>query len=215
MPFVGTGRWSLPLFILKNKKLGEDVIELGKILQREIQSSSETRTDDSNPQIAFKKFKDSAINICRSTAKKLIPMKRNKLQSQLRATTNDPTLQDEDKRIACIVLQEQLNQLEITQHDRARDNLAAKMRLENESPASKLWAKSGKEQKPRDTIIELRVPNSPPEDPVYVQRSDKMSELARDYYDSLQHEGISPENEREAALETTLNTIMIKLSPSN
>ncbi|KAG1772989.1 hypothetical protein EV702DRAFT_1201280 [Suillus placidus] len=33
MPFVGMGRWSLPLFILKNKKLREDVIELGKILQ--------------------------------------------------------------------------------------------------------------------------------------------------------------------------------------
>lgn len=215
MPFVGTGRWSLPLFILKNKKLGEDMIELGKTLQQEIRSSNETRNDDLNPQVAFKKFKDNAISLCRSTAKKLVPMKKNKLQSQLRATMNDPTLKDEDKRIACIVLQDQLNQLEITQHVRARDNLAAKMRLENESPASKLWAKSGKEHKPRDTIIELRSPNSPHDDPIYVQRSDKMSELARDYYDALQQEGLSSENEREAALETTLNTIMIKLSPLN
>jgi hypothetical protein len=89
------------------------------------------------------------------------------------------------------------------------------MRLENKSPASKLWAKSGKDQKPRDTIIELKMLDSPPEAPIYIQRSDKMSELARDYYDSLQRECISPTNEREEALESTLNAIMIKLSPLN
>ncbi|KIK33608.1 hypothetical protein CY34DRAFT_27876, partial [Suillus luteus UH-Slu-Lm8-n1] len=42
-----------------------------------------------------------------------------------------------------------------------------------------------------------------------------MSELARNYYDSLQKEGLSPPDEREEALESTLNTIMIKLSPMN
>jgi exonuclease III len=34
MPFVGTGRWSLPLFILNNKKLREEMIELGKSFSR-------------------------------------------------------------------------------------------------------------------------------------------------------------------------------------
>lgn len=215
MPFVGTGRWFLPLFILNNKKLGEEMIELGKVLQREIKSSNEKCTDTINPQVAFCHFKSKAIQLCRTTAKKLIPMKKQKLLSQLRATNNDPNLPEEDKCIVSIVLQDQLNQLEIIQHDKTRDNLTARMRLENESPASKLWAKSGREQKPRDTIIELKTLDSPSDAPVYVQRSDKMSELARDYYDSLQREGLSPTSEREEALESTLNAIMIRLSPLN
>lgn len=48
------------------------------------------------------------------------------------------------------------NLLEIRLHNNKRDHLATKIRLESESAASKMWAKSGKEQKPRDTIIELR-----------------------------------------------------------
>ncbi|KAG1755319.1 Endonuclease/exonuclease/phosphatase, partial [Suillus occidentalis] len=106
MPFVGSGRWSLPLFILKNKKLREEIIELGKTLQSEIKSSSETRTNISNPQMAFRQFKTNAIELCRLTAKKLVPMKRNKLMTQLHATTNDPNLPDEDKRIVSIILQD-------------------------------------------------------------------------------------------------------------
>lgn len=148
-------------------------------------------------------------------SKKLIPMKINKLTTQLKTTTSNPSLSEEDKCIICIVLQEKLNQLELTKHNKTRDHLAAKIRLENESPASKFWAKAGKEQKPRDIIVELRTLDSPVDTPTYEQRSDKMSELAREYYNSLQQEGLSPTNEREDALGTILNNITIKLSPQN
>lgn len=148
-------------------------------------------------------------------SKKLIPMKINKLTTQLKTTTSNPSLSEEDKCIICIVLQEKLNQLELTKHNKTRDHLAAKIRLENESPASKFWAKAGKEQKPRDIIVELRTLDSPVDTPTYEQRLDKMSELAREYYNSLQQESLSPTNEREDALGTILNNITIKLSPQN
>ncbi|KAG1831410.1 hypothetical protein EV424DRAFT_1343139 [Suillus variegatus] len=69
-------------------------------------------------------------------SKKLIPMKINKLMTQLKTTTSNPSLSEEDKCIICIVLQEKLNQLELTKHNKTRDHLAAKIRLENESPAT-------------------------------------------------------------------------------
>jgi len=39
MPYVGSGCWSLPLYVLKDEKLGEKVIDLGKTLQNEINKS--------------------------------------------------------------------------------------------------------------------------------------------------------------------------------
>ncbi|KAG2131066.1 hypothetical protein DEU56DRAFT_757692 [Suillus clintonianus] len=127
----------------------------------------------------------------------------------------DPTLLEEDKRIVGLHIQEKLNQLEILQHKTSQDHLAAKICLESESPVSKFWAKSGREQKTHDAIVELRVPESPSNAPAYEHRSDKMAELARKYYDDLQKEGMAQGIEREEALTKVLNTIDIKLSESN
>ncbi|KAG1760575.1 Endonuclease/exonuclease/phosphatase [Suillus occidentalis] len=99
MPYVGTGRWSMPLYVLKDKQLGDEIMKLGEDLQKQISSSKNPRTAESNPQTAFKYFKDKAIKLCRTSAKKTIPMKKNKLMSQLKATMSDPSLSDEDKRI--------------------------------------------------------------------------------------------------------------------
>jgi hypothetical protein len=127
----------------------------------------------------------------------------------------DPNLSEEDKRIIGLHIQEKLNRLEITQHNKARDHLATKIHLESESAASKFWAQSGKEQKPRDTIIELKTLDSDSANPTYESRSDKMAELAKNYYDNLQDDGLAPSEEREKALETVLNSIKIKLGPTD
>jgi hypothetical protein len=143
------------------------------------------------------------------SAKNLIPKKKNKLLSQLKAILADQNLSEEDRQIVSLHIQEELNHLEITQHERAR------IRVESESAASKFWAKSGKDQKPQDSIIELRDINSPSDSPVYEHRSDKMAEVARDYYNTLQYNGMATDDERNAALDNVLNSIKIKLSPSD
>ncbi|KAG2088278.1 uncharacterized protein F5147DRAFT_748452 [Suillus discolor] len=61
-PFVGKGRWALPLHVLKDKKLGRQ-------LQKDIISSKTNRSDEYNPQIVFKIFKTKVITLCRDTAK--------------------------------------------------------------------------------------------------------------------------------------------------
>ncbi|KIJ60424.1 hypothetical protein HYDPIDRAFT_61309, partial [Hydnomerulius pinastri MD-312] len=73
MPFVGKGIWTLPLFILNNKEVTETILASGKNLQQRIVSSQRERSEIFNPQTVFKEFKDKAIKICRSAAKKAIP----------------------------------------------------------------------------------------------------------------------------------------------
>lgn len=211
MPFVGRGRWSLPLYVLKDEELTNKVLELGKSLHREINETKDGRTADSNPQLAFSHFKTATIKLCRNTAKKLILKKKNKLLSQLKATLADRNLSEEDRQIVSLQIQEELNHLEIIQHECARDHLTTKIRIESESATSKFWAKSGKDQKPRDSIIELRDINSPSDNPVYEHRSDRMAEIVRDYYNELQHDGIATKDEKDAALNAVLNTVTIKL----
>jgi hypothetical protein len=58
------------------------------------------------------------------------------------------------------------------------------MRIECESPISKTWSRSGKEQKARDTIFELKTLESPVDLPIYELRSDKMAQTARDHHDA-------------------------------
>ncbi|KAG2745066.1 DNase I-like protein [Suillus brevipes Sb2] len=99
MPYVGSGRWSLPLHVLKDKTLGEEILSLGKTLQTEIKQCKNHRTEEMNPQIAFSCFKTKAISLCRTTARKTIPKKINKLKSQLKDTMTDLKLSEEDRRI--------------------------------------------------------------------------------------------------------------------
>ncbi|KAG1789814.1 Endonuclease/exonuclease/phosphatase [Suillus plorans] len=122
MPYVGKGRWSLPLYVLKDEELGDKILDLGRTLHCEINESKDQHTNELNLQTAFSLFKQETIKLCRTTAKKLIPKKKNKLRAQQKATLDDPNLSTEDKKVVSLHIQEKLNQLEIMQHERARDH---------------------------------------------------------------------------------------------
>ncbi|KAG2131067.1 hypothetical protein DEU56DRAFT_872233 [Suillus clintonianus] len=49
MPFVGEGRWSLPLYVLNDKRLSEDLVNLGKALNQEITEHKNQHTKVNNP----------------------------------------------------------------------------------------------------------------------------------------------------------------------
>ncbi|KAG2336834.1 DNase I-like protein, partial [Suillus weaverae] len=106
MPFVGKGRWVLPLHILKDKKLGEDILKLGKELQADISKSKSNRSEDYNPQTVFKSFKMKAIKLCRDTAKKSVPSQINKLNTQLKTSLNDSSIPEEEQHLIGSYLQE-------------------------------------------------------------------------------------------------------------
>ncbi|KAG1869342.1 Endonuclease/exonuclease/phosphatase [Suillus subalutaceus] len=167
LPYIGKGRWAMPLHVLKDKKLGEDILKLGKELHANISNSKTDRSEEYNPQTMFKEFKTKAIKLCRDTAKRSVPSQINKLNTQLKMSLNDTTIPEEERRIIGSHIQEKIDSLTRIQHEKARDNLMAKIRIESESATSKFWARLGKNQKPRDTIIELRKLDSTIEEPSY------------------------------------------------
>ncbi|KIJ59328.1 hypothetical protein HYDPIDRAFT_140820, partial [Hydnomerulius pinastri MD-312] len=101
MPYVGKGRWTLPIFILNDKNVTTAILSKGIDLQREIEESKNNRSDIRNPQTLFKAFKDEAIQICRSEAKKAIPkiqQRMNTLKANLKSTLADSSLSEEERR---------------------------------------------------------------------------------------------------------------------
>ena len=214
MPFIGKGRWTLNPSLLRDKEIiGSIAIEAAK-LRSSLDHYEAHRTDQDNPQTAFKSFKDNAVAILRNRAKKIIPMAKQRierLKENLRQVLNDTSIPDDDRLLVSCELRERINTLRQSIHDSTRDRSHLKIRIESESPTSGLWAKSGKERKARDVITELQALDSPPDNPQYINRSSDMAELARSYYENLQQKDLSPPDVRVAAIDNVLSKVHTSL----
>ena len=54
-PFIGRGRWTLPMFLLKDKEFKKNAIELSIKLQKDLEDLTE-RSETNNPQTDTKKI---------------------------------------------------------------------------------------------------------------------------------------------------------------
>ncbi|KIJ09914.1 hypothetical protein PAXINDRAFT_86789 [Paxillus involutus ATCC 200175] len=103
MPYIGRGRWSLPLFILNDKEVADDILTLGRGLQQSLDSiqSPQNCSTMNNPQTIFKAFKDEVITKCWSAAKKAIPriqQKMNTIKANLKTVLADDSLSEEERQ---------------------------------------------------------------------------------------------------------------------
>ena len=211
-PFVGKGRWTMPLFLLKDKEVMCEIKQLGRDLELTLESVNTARTAERNPQVLFQNFKDKITQIYRTKAKTAIPkldLELRKLKTLLNKTLNESPPDKKKQLLASLEIQNKINYLERLKHSRLRDNLMAKNKLEAETAASKYWSQLGKQWKSREPILELKIPDSLP--PKYETRSDKMAELARNYHDSLQSQHIAPRDIKEAKTKETLDYINTQL----
>ncbi|KAH7903930.1 hypothetical protein BJ138DRAFT_979434, partial [Hygrophoropsis aurantiaca] len=102
LPYVGKGRWTLPLFVLKQKELSEEIIDLVAEMQFKMNDIKDKRTQLMNPQIIFKQFKEKAIKACRNAAKKSIPkiqLTIDRLSKQIKENMNDISIPEEERRL--------------------------------------------------------------------------------------------------------------------
>ncbi|KAG1766764.1 Endonuclease/exonuclease/phosphatase [Suillus occidentalis] len=109
MPFMGRGRWTLPLFILKDKDIKDQIIDMGHTMQLDIKNLLSDRSATHNPQTIFKNFKDMAIKFCRDKARTSIPKIQNcinSLKSDLKACLNDQSTPEEECHLIGLELQE-------------------------------------------------------------------------------------------------------------
>ncbi|EIW86190.1 DNase I-like protein, partial [Coniophora puteana RWD-64-598 SS2] len=110
LPYIGRGRWSMPVFLIDDKRLQAMIDVLGKALQGDLEALAESgRSTEDNPQRAFKRFKDKVIALVRTEAKQRVPALERKariLKDKINATMNDGTLDEEEKRLTTSVLQD-------------------------------------------------------------------------------------------------------------
>jgi exonuclease III len=201
IPFVGKGRWTIPLNLLKNKKLMQEIQYKGKILEANLEKIKNRRTDEDNPQAAFKKFKDEITQEAKKAAKIMIPKIEkdiSTLKKKLTETLNNTETTTGEKQLQAMLLQEEMDTLEKARHMSARSNIAVRNRLEGET-ISKYWTQINKAKTPRDTIQALKYPESDPAK--YEKNSHKMAQIAQTYHENLQIVGLATGEELQHATE--------------
>lgn len=209
-PFVGPGRWTMPLFLLHDEVMNT-VQRLGLALERELEDCERLgRTQERNPQLLYQTFKAAVIKALRARARVAVP----KLEAQIRTLTkqkdtlmNQPSFPDDkDAQATAGLLQERITDLHRLRHERAALAAAARYRLEGET-VSKYWSRVNQDRKPRDIIYELCDPAA--EGGARTEtRSDRMAQLASEYFDRIQVDPDAPTAaEREPAILKSLQAI--------
>ncbi|KAH9941470.1 Endonuclease/exonuclease/phosphatase, partial [Amylocystis lapponica] len=186
-PYVGKGHWSFPLHLLHDKPLTKYMKERGYEATTAAASLGGHRSETQNAQRIWSKFKRDILDMAHKQEKAVVPRvlremraletERSKVMSN--ESVSEATRVDNAAKITC-----QIASLEQKRHQAARKNVAARHHLEGET-VCKYWAQSNKAKRPRDMIYALKQPDGQVE-----KNSHKMAELAREYHDTLQRDGM-------------------------
>ncbi|KAG2037391.1 Endonuclease/exonuclease/phosphatase, partial [Suillus americanus] len=109
MPFIGKGRWTLPMFILKDESVSEEIISMGREMHAQIIATKSNRTESNNPQLIFSTFKSKSITLCRDATKRAIPKIKNHINSlrkNLKLTLENQNLPEDERCLVGLELQE-------------------------------------------------------------------------------------------------------------
>ena len=193
-PFIGKGRWTWHAQALNNPIVMSQVEDRGFQLSEDLERIRVTGTprEVENAQTLWKKFKDDIKSIAKSNADKTyhkVTSKIKTMRSELRALANQPNF-DEDERARTneAFMANQLAHLEkIAARDR-RDLTKAQLANHGERLGGP-WSAISKENKPRDLILELKIPGSNP--PKFERCTKRMANLARNYHEELQYNDIN------------------------
>ncbi|TFY51276.1 hypothetical protein EVJ58_g10654 [Rhodofomes roseus] len=199
-PYIGKGRWALPITLLSDSVFVETAIRIGETKWKKAQNNLDLgRSESANPQILFKEFKDEL----RSAA----------LSETIAILSADASFdQDNEKQREVGILRDKLHGLERRRHGQVQASTTARYILNAECP-SKYWSAVNKDKKPRDLFYALKTPDSSPAR--YITKSRDMTELARNYHDHLQYadqENRPQDDGRGDAMTTALNVINATLS---
>ena len=216
MPYIGKGRWAIPVNLLKNKILKKKVQELAKQMQLDSTMTPPGTATTADPQRALKTFKKKVVETFREYQRTHQPKLENaikSLQKELEDKANTPGLTADEIQEQSGLLAERIEALEKKRRDGARLLGSARNRLEGET-MTKYWARSAKESTPRDTIRALR---NPLQEPTRREtRSDRMANLARHYHEQLLAVDRDPHQEPDAEkLATALRDVDTSLSQTD
>ena len=160
MPFIGKGRWAIPVNLLKNRDLKKRTQELARKLQSKVRQLTHEGRAAHDPQLALKEFKTGIVNLYRNYQKMSQPKLENTIKSlrrELENKANTPNLTEDKIQEQTILIAERIEALEKKKRDEVRLLSSARNRLKGET-MSKHWVRSVKESTPHDTICTLKNP---------------------------------------------------------
>ena len=185
-PKIGKGRWTLPLYLLNNKKFIDAVVEKGIRLQSDLENPENI---PDSPQQLWELFKSDIQEIAKDIIGKSfykINSRILRLEKDRDDLANDPNADmNDDLRTSEAIIAEELEHLEkLIAHDK-RSKLGAELSAHGEKLGG-IWSAISKEKKPRNLIPRLKIPGTNP--PQYERDSERMADLVKDYHERLQHD---------------------------
>ncbi|KAI0653752.1 Endonuclease/exonuclease/phosphatase, partial [Cubamyces menziesii] len=151
-PYVGKGRWIMPLHLLRDEEMILSMKELAKKMTEEIGALTE-RTPDHNPQTIYKSFKRELMLVARRRAKAKVPRMQRGLE-RLRSDRDElltriPQAGQEVHGGRCAeelqrdaaVLQDRITRLEQKHFETARKGVAMKCKVNSET-LTKEWIRA-------------------------------------------------------------------------
>ncbi|KAF5338264.1 hypothetical protein D9611_014618 [Ephemerocybe angulata] len=213
-PYIGTGRWQMPGFLLKNKEYLKYANIECKKAEKKMKEWNDQSIGTDNRQTTFAKLK-VALQEARDMARVMIPRTKAKIKSlkdDLKAVLNDTTVPDRQRSARAQTIETSMNKLEADFHNNKRENAHTKAILENET-IGKYWIQSNKEKLPRDTMQLMKDPTNHGAPPI--TRSQDMAQAARDYHEKLQVDVSHSEEERRTAMELVLDKMDYRLNPDD
>ncbi|KAA1474321.1 DNase I-like protein, partial [Dentipellis sp. KUC8613] len=206
-PHIGTGRWTMPLYLLNDKNLMLEIIKMGALLESSLDALEGNRTNENNTQREWDTFKKKLTKRVKKYAQTKTGKTRARiadLQKDAKSLRDDPAFDaDENVRRNEAIINDEIRRLEGKLRTTARNTSKAQYTVEGERP-TKYWTGVNADKKPRDIIPRLRIVNSHPRR--YITHSKQMAELARQYHDDLQMAGRNP-NESEAHRQAVINGV--------
>ena len=188
-PYIGNGRWTLNILSLTNKKLMTTIVNHGLKLQVNIEKVTRDQPERNiiNPQLLWKQYKEVIKNSAKQHSKETFYKTTSRiasLQKDLRKVTQIHNFNtDETLGATEAILANELEHLKRRLARDKKDNLRAEIAIHGEKLGG-IWSKLSKENKPRDPIYRLKIPNSNP--PQYERCSKNMAQIARNYHENLQ-----------------------------
>ena len=216
MPFVGKGRWAIPVGLMKNKWLKKETQRLARQLQTNVDQVTPKNHPNNNPQLALKAFKTKVVTLYREYQWTHQPKLENAIKSlrkELKHKADMPNLMADEIQEQSKLITEQIEAFKKKRRDGVRLLYSARNRLEGKT-MSKHWVRSARESTPHDTIRALRNPLQNPTQ--WETRSDRMAEMAREYHKKLLSLDQDPDEvPDEEKLSNTIGSIRTKLSREN
>jgi hypothetical protein len=199
-PDIGKGRWTLPIYLLKDRIFISDAIELGNKAQTSMTHMKLSgRSESKNAQTIFAKFKMDLGERAKDRDNEIVPkivLEQKKTEKELKQL-NEQYEKDAEHALKVGELRDRLRKIAEKRHLKKRKAISTKYRLEGEQ-MTKTFARMGKEQKARDIMWGLKSRDNSAGQPVIERDSEKMAEIARAHHDSIQRDGITDKAECEA-----------------